>query len=90
MFKAFTSKPVTHMALQLTADISVCSEPGQEKTFAASVPIYKDMNRVIYFKAHEEPKVGDWLVRQKGSDTYHVPDAIFREHNIVPEGILST
>lgn len=81
-FKPFESKPVTRMAFQITKD------HGWAKIGEAQYMIAEDTEHttnIVRFKAYEEPKVGDWIVKLTDADTYHCTDAVFRERNIVPE-----
>ena len=77
LFKPYESKPVTRMAFQIT------SAPEDEVISYSEASTY--YCRGVMFKAYEEPKVGDWIVRLTETDTYHCTDAVFRERNIVPE-----
>jgi len=80
-FKPYEAKPITRMAFQLTTDHfwgNVC-----EATYIVSENTEHTTN-IIKFKAYEEPKIGDWVVRLTDTDTYHCTDAVFRERNIVP------
>lgn len=70
-FQPYESKPITRMAFKITSKVIKSDE---ESTY---------MTDGIYFKAYEEPKQGDWVVRLTEEDTYHVSDAVFRERNIV-------
>lgn len=88
-FKPYESKPITRMAFQITVDhaiiksikveaqysIITCEEPDN----CTDTQIFQRVD----FKAYEEPKIGDWVVRLTEDDTYHVTDAVFRERNIV-------
>jgi hypothetical protein len=64
-------------AMPLTADIAVHKEPGQESTYAAHIPLYLQMFRIIYFQADHQPEVGDWIVRDPGAPSFHVPASFF-------------
>lgn len=82
-FLPYNSKPVTRMAFQITSDMFI--QPVEEtQSWVVGRGPEHDME-VIYFKAHETPVVGDWVVRLTADDTYHCTDAVFRERNIVPE-----
>jgi len=83
-FTDFESKPVTRMAFQITKYYQIDKIQNSESTYKIYVP-EDEYEQEIYFKAYEEPKVGDWIVRLTNKDTYHVTDAVFRERNIVPE-----
>jgi hypothetical protein len=79
-FKAYDSKPVIRWAFQITdqhdfAKIGEAKYMIMEKT--------QHTTNMIRFKAHEEVKVGDWVVKLTESDTYHCTDAVFRERNII-------
>ena len=81
-FKSYEAKPVTRHAFQLTDMHEWCKLP-QEATYIVSEKTDQTTN-FIKFKAYEEPKVGDWVVRLTAEDTYHCTDVVFRERNIVP------
>jgi len=73
-FKPYESKPIVRMAYQITDKDSV--EEGFDGTSTWFIGM-------LTFKAYQEPKVGDWIVRLTEEDTYHVTDEVFRERNIV-------
>lgn len=81
-FTPFEAKPITRMAFQITS---------QHEWVKVEESIYfiqedtEHTTNTIRFRAYEEPKVGDWVVRLTAEDTYHVTDSVFRERNIVPE-----
>ena len=83
-FKPYQSKPVERQAFQITSNMEWAKVA--EATYMIHLP---DMGEptpdMIKFKAYEEPKVGDWVVRLTAEDTYHCTDAVFRERNIVPD-----
>ncbi len=81
-FKPFEAKPVTRYAFQLT-DAHEWVKLPQEATYVVSEKTEETTN-FIRFKAYEEPKTGDWIVRLTADDTYHCTDVVFRERNIVP------
>jgi len=74
-FKPYEAKPITRMATQITATSIVVKSDIAEATYY--------LDHEVEFKAYEEPKVGDWIVRLTEDDTYHCTDAVFRERNIV-------
>ena len=76
-FKPYESKPITRMAFQIKPTDTVVKSEIAEATYY--------INHEVEFKAYEEPKAGDWVVRLTEDDTYHVTDEVFRERNIVPE-----
>ena len=79
MFKDYESKPITRQAYQIQPNDRIQAVVKQfAKTGEYTV-------RGITFKAHEEVKVGDWIVRLTEDDTYHCTDAVFRERNIVED-----
>ena len=80
-FKPYEAKPVTRMAFQIT-DKHGWVKRG-EATYSIT-EITEHTTNIITFKAYEEPKLGDWVVRLTEADTYHCTDAVFRERNIVP------
>jgi hypothetical protein len=86
IFTPFESKPVTRLAFQITME-HVIIKP---KVIGGSDYTIGHLNKLgivtkpIPFKAYEEPKTGDWIVRLTETDTYHCTDAVFRERNIVP------
>ncbi len=87
-FKPYKAKPVTRMAFQITEEHTITKNPEKESSYHIAqlrqvVAIPDDFINPIEFKAYEEPKVGDWVVRLTESDTYHCTDAVFRERNIV-------
>lgn len=80
-FQEYQSKPIIRKAFELKHDHIWYHVVGKEATYK----VY-DVNKPevqIQFKAHEYPKVGDWIVQLTKEDTYHVSDAVFRERNIV-------
>lgn len=81
-FAPYEAKPVIRMAFQITEDHLMCKVEGEEATYAVGAHVGKPF---IKFKAYEEPKVGDWVVRLTETDTYHCTDAVFRERNIVSD-----
>lgn len=81
-FKPFEAKPVTRMAFQIT-DQHEFAKIGEAEYMIAEKT--QHTTNMIRFKAYEEPKIGDWVVRLTQEDTYHCSDAVFRERNIVPE-----
>ncbi len=83
-FKPYESKPVIRMAFQITAEHEIAPSAATPSTYYIGES-KKLMETGIRFKAYEEPKVGDWVVRLTEDDTYHCTDAVFRERNIVPE-----
>lgn len=87
IFVPYESKPVTRMAFQIT-ESHVIVKPkaieGSQYTVGHIDP-KGVITKPINFKAYEEPKVGDWVVRLTDTDTYHCTDAVFRERNIVPD-----
>jgi hypothetical protein len=88
IFKPYEAKPVTRMAFQITPEHIITRNPDKEASYHI-VQIHSEdsvVTSVIEFKAYEEPKVGDWVVRLTPEDTYHCTDAVFMERNIVPEG----
>jgi hypothetical protein len=76
-FKPYEAKPITRMAYQIKSTDFVVKSEIAESTYY--------INREVEFKAYEEPKAGDWVVRLTEEDTYHCTDAVFRERNIVQE-----
>ena len=83
-FKFYDSKPVQRTALQITEKHKVekCTDREATYTISSSDGVVTD---TVWFKAYEEPKVGDWVIELTAEDTYHCTDAVFRERNIVPE-----
>lgn len=81
-FKPYEAKPITRMAFQITTQHIVAKHPHREATYMICEDGEKTTN-FFFFKAYEEPKVGDWVVRLTPEDTYHCTDAVFRERNIV-------
>lgn len=81
-FQNYESKPITRQAFQIT-DKHEFAKIGEAEY--AITEVTEETTNVIKFKAYEEPKIGDWVVRLTAEDTYHVTDAVFRERNIVSE-----
>lgn len=81
-FNPYESKPVTRMAFQITAHMSIVCNHGSD-WYVTCGPEH-DME-LVHFKAHEQVNTGDWIVRLTETDTYHCTDAVFRERNIVKE-----
>jgi len=77
-FKPYEAKPITRMAFQITEDMLIAASDVYPSTY-----YILHAEQSIRFKAYEEPKVGDWVVRLTEDDTYHCTDAVFRERNIV-------
>lgn len=77
MFKDYQSKPIIRAAFQISPYMLI-RKMDSESTYSVSGEGFR-----INFKAYEEPKVDDWVVRLTEDDTYHVTDAVFRERNIV-------
>ena len=84
MFKPYESKPVTRMAFQIADTSFIEKEEGMEASYVYH-PTGEPSFMSFSFKAYEEPKVNDWIVKLTDKDTYHCTDAVFRERNIVPE-----
>ncbi len=72
-FKAYESKPITRMAVEIDDDNRVLDHGENNYSFAG-----------IKFKAYQQPVKGDYVVRLTHEDTYHVARAVFHERNIVP------
>lgn len=86
IFLHYESKPVTRMAFQITHNHVIVKPKvrgGADYSIAAIFGPGNVITAAIKFKAHEEPKVGDWIIRVTEEDTYHCTDAVFRERNIV-------
>lgn len=89
LFKPYQSKPIERMAIQITEEDCII----KLKTIEATYKFFRQVGdsdstvgtKTVTFKAYEEPKVGDWIVRLTDEDTYHVTNAVFRERNVVPE-----
>jgi hypothetical protein len=81
-FKPYESKPVTRHAFQITDKMEWAKVGEAEYMIGENTD---ETTNIIRFKAYEEPKLGDWIVRLTAEDTYHCTDAVFRERNIVPE-----
>lgn len=84
IFKPYEAKPVTRMAFQITREHIITRNPDKEASYHVGHINMAVITAPIEFKAYEEPKVGDWIVRLTAKDTYHCTDAVFRERNIVP------
>jgi hypothetical protein len=69
MFKPYEARPVTRMAFEIASEVTKIGE----STF--------ECNTVV-FKAYEEPKLGDFVVRLTEADT--CSRAVLLERNIVP------
>jgi len=82
-FKPYEAKPVTRMAFQISAVHSIKKHENAEASWQVTHPDYPE--QIVTFKAYEEPKAHDWVVRLTESDTYHCTDAVFRERNVVPD-----
>ena len=80
-FQEYHSKPIVRSAFQLTKNHLWHHVVGKASTY--KVFLKEKPEDDIEFKAYEEPKEGDWVVRLTTDDTYHVTDAVFRERNIV-------
>jgi hypothetical protein len=86
-FKEYESKPIMRQAFQITSEMRCLHIVGKESTYAIW-PTKKDCmdqypEGAILFKAYQEPKDGDWVVRLTENDTYHVSDEVFRKGNVV-------
>ena len=81
-FKPYEAKPITRMAFQIT-EAHDWAKFGESTYMITEAGNEKLTTNVIRFKAYEEPKIGDWVVRLTAEDTYHCTDAVFRERNIV-------
>lgn len=79
-FKPYQSKPITRMAFQLSDQHEWAKI--EESTYFVSEKTTQTTN-FMRFKAYEEPKIGDWIVRLTEDDTYHVSNEVFHERNIV-------
>lgn len=81
-FKPYEAKPITRMAFQVT-DSHEWAKIEEATYMIMEKGNETETTNLIKFKAYEEPKVGDWVVRLTPEDTYHCTDAVFRERNIV-------
>jgi hypothetical protein len=81
VFYPYETKPITRYARQ----IKEAKEVEKVLDIPNTYLLVLGFATPIPFKAYEEPKVGDWVVRLTKEDTYHCTDAVFRERNIVPE-----
>lgn len=80
IFHEYESVPITRWAFQITDKHDWVKSAEATYTIAEKTAETTDS---IKFKAYEEPKIGDWVVRLTVEDTYHVTDKVFRERNIV-------
>lgn len=71
-FKAFESKPIYRMAMEITDDSRVTEIATNDYSYEG-----------IRFKAYEQPKTGDYICRLSMDDTYHVSRKVFFERNHV-------
>lgn len=81
-FKEYESKPVRRLAFQINQEHLIFKVEDKEATYGT---FYNVQDTPVLFKAYEEPKIGDWVVKLTEEDTYHCTDKVFRERNIVPE-----
>jgi hypothetical protein len=79
MFKEYESKPIQRNAVRIKKE-------GTLKCVKNNDYSYTEGSETVYFKAHQIPMHGDWVVRLTKEDTYHCTDSVFRERNIVSEG----
>jgi hypothetical protein len=82
-FKPYESQPITRMAFQITDDLYVEKDHRVDSTYWIGFKEPEKDFEGISFKAYQEPKIGDWIVRLTKEDTYHVTDEVFRERNII-------
>lgn len=83
-FKPYEAKPIVRWAIQITSEHEVVKMPNKEYAYIIAEKTDNTTN-IIQFKAYEEPKISDWIVRLTPEDTYHCTDAVFRDRSIVPE-----
>ena len=80
MFKEYISKPITRMAFKVAEGDIINSVVHEEATYVLH---RTSTGEEIFFKAYEEVKVGDYIVRLTVEDTYHCNAAVFAERNII-------
>lgn len=81
MFKDYQSKPVTRRAYQIEEGDVITKEEG-ESSFSIIVA-GKTKDDRVFFKAHEQVKVGDYIVYLTDSDIYHCFAVVFAERNVL-------
>lgn len=80
MFLPYQSKPITRMAYKITNLDNISYAPNTSGAYLISPTGFE-----IAFKAYEEPKPGDYVVRLTEEDTYHCSRDVFLERNIVED-----
>lgn len=73
-FKEYECKPVKIMAYQLKEDDAICYDV---------IHGWYDIGDEVFFKSHDEPEVGGWLVYINDSDVYYYSDELFKELYVV-------
>jgi len=79
MFKRYQSKPIERLAYQIQPEDSI-----YEDKHDSYCTVKKNKLEMITFVAHEEVKVGDYIVYLNKDDIYHCNAKIFAERNIIP------
>lgn len=80
MFKIYQSKPIERHAHKITEQDEIHKHTTKEATYEL-VPYGSPVS--FEFKAYEEVKVGDYIVRLTVEATYHCSAKVFEERNIV-------
>lgn len=78
MFIEYITKPQVRMVCEI-------KECGRIEQDASHLYAYHHNAGSIYFSAYQEPKVGDFIVKNNDKDIYHVPretfEASYDKHN---------
>ena len=83
MFKEFKSKEIIRHAYKVAKGDTINSVLGQDATFVIFSIEHKEN---VIFKAYEEVKEGDYIVRLTKEDTYHCNAVVFAERNVIDQG----
>ena len=79
MFKRYKSKPIVRLAYQIQPNDEVSVEVGESNDH------YIDIDgETLTFVAHEEVRVGDYVIYLNENDIYHCSAKVFAERNIIP------
>lgn len=78
MFKRYKSKPIVRLAYQIKAVDEIFVDRGDSPVHRINVDGEK-----LTFVAHEDVKVGDYIVYLNEDDIYHCSAKVFAERNVV-------
>lgn len=81
MFKEYQSKQITRLAHKIVKGDVITSMVNQESTYLL---VTTDNERAL-FKAYDNVKVGDYVVRLTVEDTCHCDGEVFADRNIVED-----